>query len=131
MIEKALVHELKTVTALTGGSYPLNAPEGETRPHVVYSRLFTDRDRTLDDQGEEHEIRMMFSVLATSYGAMKALSESIQMLLLGMRHRLIGPAGGQYYIQDIEITNTPEQWEKELQKHRGIIDFTIFPRRIM
>lgn len=131
MIEIALVQELKKIGALTGGSYPLNAPEGESRPHVVYSRLATDRDKTLDDQGTEHEIRFMFSVLTTSYIAMKSLVTEIEALLLGMQYRIIGSGDNTYYVQDVEINTTPESWEKELQRHRGIIDFTIYPRRTM
>lgn len=131
MIEIALVHELRKIPELTGSAYPLNAPEGETRPHVVYSRLSTERDKTLDDQGQEHEVRFMFSVLATKYSSMKTLSMAIQDLLLDMQHTLIGDGDNRYYVQDIEINSAPEVWEKELLRHRGVIDFTIFPRRIM
>lgn len=130
-MERALVYELKKIPELTGGAYPLNAPEGETRPHVVYTRIRTESDKTLEKVGDDFGVDFMFSILTKSYGQMQTLRDQVIEMLQGFLFKTIGPEGHRFYVVDVTINNKPESYETELRMVRGIIDFTIHGRSVL
>lgn len=102
--------------------YPTNAPEGATRPYLVYTRINTKKLKTLQGTTNKEYLSYMFSVMATRYSEMKSLTKKVEDLLASLPGQTIG----NYYIEDIDINNVTEQYEHELKVNRGIIDFTIY-----
>lgn len=102
--------------------YPTNAPEGATRPYLVYTRINTKKVKTLQGTTNKEYLSYMFSVMATRYSEMKSLTKKVEDLLIS----LPGTTMGNFYIEDIDINNVTEQYEHELKVNRGIIDFTIY-----
>lgn len=102
--------------------YPTNAPEGATRPYLVYARISTKKVKTLEGMTGKEYLSYMFSIMATRYSEMKSLTKKVEDLLISLPGQTIGS----YYIEDIDINNVTEQYEHELKVNRGIIDFTIY-----
>ncbi|GFN35377.1 tail completion protein gp17 [Tepidimicrobium xylanilyticum] len=102
--------------------YPTNAPEGATRPYLVYTRINTKKVKTLQGMTNKEYLSYMFSIMATRYGEMKKLTKQVEDLLISLPGQKIG----NFYIEDIDINNVHEVFEYELQVNRGIIDFTIY-----
>lgn len=102
--------------------YPTNAPEGHTRPFLVYARINTKKVKTLQGMTNKEYLSYMFSIMATRYGEMKKLTKQVEDLLISLPGQKIG----NFYIEDIDINNVHEVFEYELQVNRGIIDFTIY-----
>ncbi len=105
-----------------GFIFPTNAPEGATRPYLVYARISTKKIKTLQGTTNKEYLSYMFSVMATRYSEMKPLTKKVEDLLISLPGQTIGS----YYIEDIDINNVTEQYEPELKVNRGIIDFTIY-----
>lgn len=125
-METALRYELiKVIPELENEIYPTNAPEGHTKPYLVYARISTKKIKTLEGYTNKQALSYMFSIMANRYGDMVRIRKQVEELLLGMAERDIGHAI-QYYIEDIDINNIDEQYEHQLKVNRGIIDFTIY-----
>lgn len=125
-MEKALRYELETkITELVDSVYPTNAPEGATKPYLVYARINTKKDKTLDGYTNKQALSYMFSVMATKYSDMKSLANKVETLLISMPKTNIGSTND-IYVEDLEINNISEIYEGELAVNRGIVDFTIY-----
>lgn len=124
-METALRYEINTnIPELKDRIYPTNAPEGATRPYLVYTRINTKKVKTLQGTTNKEYLSYMFSVMATRYSEMKSLTKKVEDLLISLPKTSIGTQG--IYIEDIDINNVTEQYEHELKVNRGIIDFTIY-----
>ncbi len=122
-MEQALRYELiQAIPELNNQIYPTNAPEGATRPYLVYTRINTKKVKTLQGMTNKEYLSYMFSIMATRYSEMKSLTKKVEDLLASLPGQTIG----NYYIEDIDINNVTEQYEHELGVNRGIIDFTIY-----
>lgn len=122
-METALRYEINTnIPELKDRIYPTNAPEGATRPYLVYTRINTKKVKTLQGTTNKEYLSYMFSVMATRYSEMKSLTKKVEDLLIS----LPGTTMGNFYIEDIDINNIHEVYEHELKVNRGIIDFTIY-----
>lgn len=110
------------ISELENEIYPTNAPEGYTRPFLVYARINTKKVKTLQGITNKEYLSYMFSIMATKYKDMKSLTKKVEDLLISLPGQTIGS----YYIEDIDINNVTEQYEYELKVNRGIIDFTIY-----
>src|SRR5690606_29442602 len=104
--------------------YPTNAPEGATKPYLVYVRITTNKLKTLEGYTGKEYISYMFSIMETRYSDMKSLTKQVEDFLMQLPGKAIGTQ--QIYIEDININNVAEQYEHELKVNRGIIDFTIY-----
>ena len=125
-METALRYEINTkVTELKNSIYPTNAPEGVTRPYLVYARITTDKIKTLDGYTNKQALSYMFSVMAQKYSDMVSVRKKVENLLLGMPKTTIGNTT-KIYIEDLNINNIDEQYEHQLGVNRGILDFTIY-----
>lgn len=125
MIEKALRQELiKEIPELKNQIYPTNAPKTATKPYLVYTRLNTDREKTLKGYTDKQVLTFMFSIMAIEYSTMKSLTKQVEDFLLQLPQKHIGEQ--QIYIEDIDINDIAEQYEHQLGVNRGIIDFTIY-----
>ena len=116
------IEELKPLEDGTGYVFPTNAPEGATRPYLVYARINTNKIKTLDGYTGTEHLSYMFSVMATKYGDMKELTKKVEKMLISLPQTQIG----NFFIEDIDINNVHEVYEHELKVNRGIIDFTIY-----
>ncbi len=122
-MERALRTALITaVPELTNSIYPTNAPETATRPYLVYTRISTDKVKTLEGYTDKESLSFLFSIMATEYSAMKSLTDKVEAFLIALPKTTIGT----FYIEDLEINNISETYEFELGVNRGIIDFTIY-----
>ncbi len=125
-METALRYEIiKTIPELKDEIYPTNAPEGHTRPYLVYSRISTRRVKTLEGYTNKQALSYMFSIMAPRYSDMVSLRKEVENLLIGFSKTIIGDKS-RFYIEDININNVHEVYEHELKVNRGIIDFTIY-----
>jgi hypothetical protein len=102
--------------------YPTNAPEGHTKPYLVYTRITTNKIKTLEGFTGQEYLTFMFSIMATRYKDMKSLTKRVEDLLISLPQTQLE----NYFIEDIDINNIHEQYEHELKVNRGIIDFTIY-----
>jgi len=102
--------------------YPTNAPEGHTKPYLVYTRINTKKIKTLEGIQNKEYLSFMFSIMATKYGDMKSLTKKVEKLLIDLPLKQLGS----FYIEDLDINNIHEVYEHELKVNRGIIDFTIY-----
>ena len=59
--------------------YPTNAPEGATRPYLVYTRINTKKVKTLQGTTNKEYLSYMFSVMATRYSEMKSLTKKLRI----------------------------------------------------
>ncbi len=116
------IEELKPLADGTGYIFPTNAPEGATRPYLVYTRISTKKIKTLEGIQNKEHLSFMFSIMATKYGDMKRITKKVENLLIDLPLKQLGP----FYIEDIDINNVHEVYEHELKVNRGIIDFTIY-----
>lgn len=126
MMEKALKYELETnISELVNSIYPTNAPEGATRPYLVYARINTSGIKTLDGYTGNEALSYMFSIMAPKYSDMKSLAKKVKDLLISLPQTNIGSTN-EIFVDDLVINNIDETFEKELRVNRGIIDFTIY-----
>ena len=125
-METALRYELiQSVPELNDSIHPTNAPEGVTRPYLVYARITTRKTKTLEGYTNKQALSYMFSVMAVKYSDMVRVRKLVEDLLAGMARREIGSVT-KFYVEDIDINNVDEQYEHALGVNRGIIDFTIY-----
>ena len=126
MIEQALRYELiQAIPELNNQIYPTNAPEGAEGPYLVYTRINTNKIKTLEGLTGKEYLSFMFSVMATRYSDMVTVRKKVEDLLLSLPKRYIG-SDNSIYVEDLDINNITEQYEHELKVNRGIIDFTIY-----
>lgn len=124
-MEIELRYELiQAIPELANSIYPTNAPEGVTRPYLVYARINTNKIKTLEGYTDKENISYMFSIMATEYSDMVAVRKKVEILLLSLPQRYVGDDGS-IFVEDLTINNIDEKWESELKVNRGIIDFTI------
>ncbi len=122
-MEVALRNLIETnIPELKNEIYPTNAPEGHTKPYLVYTRISTKKIKTLEGIQNKEYLSFMFSIMATKYGDMKKLTKKIEKLLIDLPLKQLGS----FYVEDIDINNIHEVYEHELKVNRGIIDFTIY-----
>ena len=119
---EAKIEELKPEPTGEGYVFPTNAPEGATRPYLVYTRISTKKIKTLEGIQNKEHLSFMFSIMATRYGDMKRITKKVEKLLISLPQTTIGG----FFIEDIDINNIHEVYEHELKVNRGIIDFTIY-----
>ncbi len=125
-METALRYELiKAIPELENQIYPTNAPEGAEGPYLVYTRINTNKIKTLEGLTGKEYLSFMFSVMATRYSDMVTARKKVEDLLLSLPKRYIG-SDNSIYVEDLDINNITEQYEHELKVNRGIIDFTIY-----
>jgi hypothetical protein len=116
------IEELKPLADGTGFIFPTNAPEGVTRPYLVYARISTKKIKTLEGIQNKEHLSFMFSIMARKYGDMKRITKKVEKMLISLPQTTIGG----FFIEDIDINNVDEVYEHELKVNRGIIDFTIY-----
>lgn len=121
----ALRYELEQrIPELIGQIYPTHAPETATNPYLVYARINTNPDKTLEGYTDKQALSYMFSCMATKYADMKSLSNKVEAFLMSIPRTTIGQES--IYVEDLAMNNITETWEPELKVNRGIIDFTIY-----
>lgn len=84
------IEELKPLADGTGFIFPTNAPEGHTKPYLVYARISTNKVKTLDGYTGTEHLSYMFSIMATKYGDMKRITKKVEKLLESLPKTTIG-----------------------------------------
>jgi hypothetical protein len=122
--ETALKEELSTIPELANKVYPLNASRDVAAPYLVYLTNSGLPDKTLDGYLESKEVVCELNVIHPTYGGMKALSNSVLMVILSFIGRGIGT--GQFpVVQDVAY-DTVEIHEPEIKAFRCNIQFQVF-----
>lgn len=67
----------------SGKVYPLVAPEKVTAPYIVYSRISSTPENTLDGGATIDLVRIQVDTYANTYSAVKLLAESVRSALEG------------------------------------------------
>lgn len=67
----------------SGKVYPLVAPEKITAPYIVYSRISSTPENTLDGGATIDLVRIQVDTYANTYSAVKSLAESVRSALEG------------------------------------------------
>ena len=125
-MEIALRHELiNAVPELNNQVYPTNAPEGATKPYLVYMRTGTDLIKTLQGYTGDEYLSFVFNVMAVKYSDMSRVRKAVTEMLMDFPKTVIGNSD-RYFIEDININDIDEQYEHQLGVNRGIINFTIY-----
>lgn len=125
-MEIALRHELiNAVPELNNQVYPTNAPEGATKPYLVYMRTGTDLIKTLQGYTGDEYLSFVFNVMAPKYSDMSRIRKVVKEMLTDFPKSVIGN-NDRYFIEDININDINEQYEHQLGVNRGIINFTIY-----
>lgn len=125
-MEIALRHELiNAVPELNNQVYPTNAPEGATKPYLVYMRTGTDLIKTLQGYTGDEYLSFVFNVMAPKYSDMSKIRKVVKEMLMDFPKSIIGN-NDRYFIEDININDINEQYEHQLGVNRGIINFTIY-----
>ena len=125
-MEMALRHELiNAVPELNNQVYPTNAPEGATKPYLVYMRTGTDLIKTLQGYTGDEYLSFVFNVMAPKYSDMSRIRKVVKEMLTDFPKSIIGN-NDRYFIEDININDINEQYEHQLGVNRGIINFTIY-----
>lgn len=116
-----MAQELETI--LPEKVFPMNAPEGEEAPYIVYISSDGAQLQTLSGfvplSGGSPEVH----ILHTSYIGLKSLTPSVISLLQSFVGRRIGDNGP--LIQELSYSDPVEIFEPELRLYRCMIEFTI------
>lgn len=125
-MEIALRYELtNAVPELNNQVYPTNAPEGATKPYLVYMRTGTDLIKTLQGYTGDEYLSFVFNVMAVKYSDMSRVRKAVTEMLMDFPKTVIGNSD-RYFIEDININDIDEQYEHQLGVNRGIVNFTIY-----
>lgn len=123
MIEKAIRYELNKIIELENKIFPMNAPEGQKPPYLVYiTRKKPLKD--LDGVKKNRECYLLLNILCSSYSQMKYITKKIEDIIIKFPQKSIGKED--LYIQDIVFADITESYEEQLKLHRGIIPFTVY-----
>ena len=91
MIEADMVARLNaaaTLTAIVGQKiYPVEAPPGTKAPYLVFARVDTDTDDTLDDTASVHHVMFAFEAYAATYKEALAIGAALKPILDGWNGR--------------------------------------------
>ncbi len=114
VIEEEVTAAIETVAGLAGKVYPLNAPERETLPYVVYVPSGTTEDDSLTGWIGSYDTGMEINVLHRSYKGMKTTARAVVEALKKL-------SGAAVHIREEQ----PEIYEEEIGAYRKIIDLTL------
>lgn len=114
VIETQVAAAIETVAGLAGKVYPLNAPERETLPYVVYVPSGTTEDDSLTGWLGSYDTEMEINVLHRSYKGMKTTAKAVVEALKKL-------PGAAVHIREEQ----PEIYEEEIGAYRKIIDLTL------
>lgn len=122
-IESGLKTVLSTISGLNGKVFPANAQEGTQVPYLVYTLGRTDRVRELKTGFDGLvERQYQFDIFHTTYSSLKTIMDSVIVKLKS----LIGSTIASYYIQEVDIINEFEVYEKDVNQYRGTIECILF-----
>jgi len=125
-METAIRYELtQAIPELSNSINPTNAPEGVTKPYLVYARITTRKTKTLEGYTNKQALSYMLSIMAVKYADMVRIRKQVEEMLIEMPRKEIGNTT-KFFIEDLDINNIDEQYEHQLKVNRGIIDFTIY-----
>jgi len=114
MIEAEVTAAIERVAGLAGKVYPLNAPERETLPYVVYVPSGTTEDDSLTGWIGSYDTEIELNILHRSYKGMKATAKAVTEALKGL-------SGAAVHIREEQ----PELYEEEIGAYRKIIGLTL------
>lgn len=124
-IEVALVAELSKIAGLAGKVHPLNAPESEVPPYLVYAKRSGQDRKTLGgyDTGQKFDT-IYLDVYQSSYKNMKALAKTVTDTLKGFNDSDIGD--GSVHVQEVTVNDTIELFESAVYLYRAAIELDVY-----
>lgn len=123
-IESAVKEELQTITASV---FPLNAPEGQAYPYLVYASSGPINTQTLSGVLSSKEIEFELYVVSSTYSNLKTLASGVIQRLLSFQGRAIGTTDVSNKVQEVVIADNPEEtYDKTIGEYRMLIEFTLY-----
>lgn len=111
---------LEDFTALLAGAtdageriYPQVAPDGVTRPFIVYQRINTNTENVLSGSTGLKNTRLQVDVFANTYSQAQQIAAAIESLMSG------------WATQNVSILSQ-DFFEDEVKLHRVMTDFSIW-----
>lgn len=128
MIENALGYFLlngaSTQPLIALRVFPLQAPQGTSQPTLVYNRITSPREHSMEGSAGFVEALFQIDCLAKTYKAALQLAEAVRLDLDGFR----GQAGQSPDVTDIDgvfLDDERDTYNDELQCYCRQLDFTI------
>src|SRR5690554_3769271 len=112
--ERALIHELQTITELQNRVYPLEAPEATKHngvPYLVFVSSEGLPDKALDGFMASKEVRIELNILTESYKELKAITRKVVALIISFEGRTIGNDGP--HVEEISFLQQPVEMFEE------------------
>ncbi|AIQ54568.1 hypothetical protein [Paenibacillus sp. FSL R7-0331] len=121
--EQALVHELSSISGLSGKVYPGEAPE-KVIPYIVYLSSAGLKDKDLDGYKDSRRVPLELNIVATRYSDMKQFTESTIEKLISFERRVIGVDGP--FISELTYEPPAELFEDAIKAFRSVIDVVVY-----
>jgi len=101
--------------------YPGVAPDGTLPPYIVYSRVSSVPENTLDPTQPIQQTRLQVDVYGATYVAAQQLAAAVTAAMLGL-NTAAGPPTGVSVVQVLEL----DQYEGDIKYHRVIQDYSLW-----
>jgi hypothetical protein len=98
---------------VSGRVYPNTAPDKPTTPYIVYTRVASTPENTLDDGQSIQQTRLQIDIYDKTYAGVQALAQLVEAALT------VAPIGA------IQLLDQ-DQYEPEVKLHRVIHDYSIW-----
>lgn len=108
-IEQALTTELAAVTGLTAKVFPLDAPQNETTPYVIYEASGREETPRLDGFDDLISTAFTIDVYHSTYANLKTLMKLVRAKLKSLNGATMATTGP--YCQQIEFEDESEAFE--------------------
>ncbi|MBW7475949.1 DUF3168 domain-containing protein [Paenibacillus oenotherae] len=126
--EAALKKELETVTILNKRIYPLTAPEAIPANGVPYLIYISSEGVRAKSIGEGYlsgkTVNAELHIVAARYADLKAITNNVVALLIGMEQRVIGTGGP--YIQELTYRTPVEIYESQPKLYRCVTEIQVY-----
>jgi hypothetical protein len=121
--EQALVHELQSISGLSGKVFPTFAEENTKPPMIVYISSGGERIMTLTGPTNLTELTCEIHIITEDYAALKNLSRVVLDRIRSFFQRPIGKGGP--YIKSVSHTEPTEDIDNNTHFHQSSFDIRI------
>jgi len=126
--EEALTAELKTIVALNGRVFPLEAPEEPfdlTSPYLIFGSSEGIRTKDLSTGYQAGKsVQGELNVMAPRYADMKSIMNSVIDKIISFQSREIGVDGP--FVQEVTYREPVEMFEDKPKLYRSVVEFEVY-----
>ena len=125
-LEPAVLGYTKTnVTGVSDRVYALKAPQGVTKPYIVFSIISSNFVHSMPDDSGLTESRVQFDVFGDGYATVKGITESIKSTYRNYTQgvgTIPNYMAGQEWVQATLLMNETDQYEDDTGVYHTAID---------